>query len=127
MIDNVVCLAGSYAAMAAGLSAVVAKVSPSIGPRLRHQLQRDPVLTLLRRRAQLVEHRPDDVLLQPRPLGQDVVGRLAQVQAVAHRAAVSRSKVSAVRPASRSSTLRTRSVGVLGSDSITRRYRGRAK
>ncbi|MEH6683781.1 MAG: hypothetical protein V7664_04715 [Qipengyuania sp.] len=36
MIDNVVFLAGSYAAMAAGLSAVVAKVSPSIGPRLRH-------------------------------------------------------------------------------------------
>ena len=34
MIDNVVFLAGSYAAMAAGLSAVVAKVSPSIGPRL---------------------------------------------------------------------------------------------
>jgi hypothetical protein len=36
MIDNAIFLAGSYAAMAAGLSVTVAKVSPTIGPRLRH-------------------------------------------------------------------------------------------
>ncbi|MBY6128955.1 hypothetical protein KUW15_09525 [Qipengyuania aquimaris] len=29
-------LMGSYAAMSAGMSAMIAKVSPSIGPRMRH-------------------------------------------------------------------------------------------
>lgn len=36
MIDNAIILAGSYAAMAAGLSVAIAKVSPTIGPRMRH-------------------------------------------------------------------------------------------
>ena len=36
MIDSAVFLIGAYGAMAAGLSATVAKVSPTIGPRLRH-------------------------------------------------------------------------------------------
>ena len=36
MFDNAIFLAASYAAMSAGLSATVAKVSPTIGPRLRH-------------------------------------------------------------------------------------------
>ncbi|MBO6526284.1 hypothetical protein [Erythrobacter sp.] len=36
MIDNAVFLIAAYGAMAAGLSATVAKVSPSIGPKLRH-------------------------------------------------------------------------------------------
>ncbi|MEE8229925.1 MAG: hypothetical protein V3R15_00410 [Qipengyuania citrea] len=36
MIDNMVFLAGAYAALAAGLGAGVGRVSPSIGPRLRH-------------------------------------------------------------------------------------------
>ncbi|WP_050601102.1 hypothetical protein [Qipengyuania citrea] len=36
MIDNIVFLAGAYAALAAGLGAGVGRVSPSIGPRLRH-------------------------------------------------------------------------------------------
>ena len=36
MFDNAIFLAASYAAMSAGLNATVAKVSPTIGPRLRH-------------------------------------------------------------------------------------------
>lgn len=36
MFDNAIFLAASYAALAAGMSAVLAKVSPTIGPRLRH-------------------------------------------------------------------------------------------
>ena len=36
MIDNAAFLIGSYGAMAAGLSVTVAKVSPTIGPKLRH-------------------------------------------------------------------------------------------
>ena len=36
MIDNAIILAGSYAAMAAGLSVAIAKFSPTIGPRIRH-------------------------------------------------------------------------------------------
>lgn len=36
MVDNAVFLIGAYGAMAAGLSATVAKVSPTIGPKLRH-------------------------------------------------------------------------------------------
>ena len=36
MFDNAIFLAASYAAMSAGLSATAAKVSPTIGPRLRH-------------------------------------------------------------------------------------------
>ncbi|MBO6768918.1 MAG: hypothetical protein JJ901_11545 [Erythrobacter sp.] len=36
MIDNAVFLIAAYGAMTAGLSATVAKVSPSIGPKLRH-------------------------------------------------------------------------------------------
>jgi len=36
MFDNAIFFAASYAAMSAGLSATVAKVSPTIGPRLRH-------------------------------------------------------------------------------------------
>ena len=36
MFDNAIFLAASFAAMSAGLSATVAKVSPTIGPRLRH-------------------------------------------------------------------------------------------
>jgi len=36
MIDNAAFLIGTYGAMAAGLSATVAKVSPTIGPKLRH-------------------------------------------------------------------------------------------
>lgn len=38
MIDNAAFLIGAYGAMAAGLSLTVAKVSPTIGPRLRHLL-----------------------------------------------------------------------------------------
>ncbi len=63
------------------------------------------------------EHRPDVVLGEPGPLGEDEVRRLAEVQLVAH---AERSKVSGVTPHSRSSILRTRSVGVLGRWSITR-------
>ena len=36
MFDNAVFLAGTYAAMAAGLSLAMTKFSPTIGPRLRH-------------------------------------------------------------------------------------------
>lgn len=36
MIDDPVILAGAYAVIAAGFSVTVAKVSPTIGPRLRH-------------------------------------------------------------------------------------------
>ncbi|WP_370030370.1 hypothetical protein [Qipengyuania mesophila] len=36
MIDNAAVLIGAYAAMAAGLSVTVAKVSPTIGPKVRH-------------------------------------------------------------------------------------------
>jgi hypothetical protein len=36
MFDNVAVLIGAYGAMAVGLSIAVAKVSPMIGPRLRH-------------------------------------------------------------------------------------------
>mgnify|MGYP001232956929 FL=1 len=36
MIDNAAFLIGTYGAMAAGLSVTIAKVSPTIGPRLRH-------------------------------------------------------------------------------------------
>lgn len=82
---------------------------------------------------QLGEHRPHNVLAQPGPLRQDVLGGLAQVEVVAaHRSGAggpctARSWVSGVTPSSRSSTLRTRSVGVFGSASITRRKRGTAK
>ncbi|NNC52856.1 MAG: hypothetical protein EX258_09725 [Sphingomonadaceae bacterium] len=36
MIDTAAFVIGSYAAMSASMSAFVAKVSPTIGPRLRH-------------------------------------------------------------------------------------------
>ena len=36
MIDNAIFLAGSYAAMAAGLSVAIGRFSPTIGPRMRH-------------------------------------------------------------------------------------------
>ena len=36
MIDNAAFLIAAYGAMAAGLSATIARVSPTIGPRLRH-------------------------------------------------------------------------------------------
>ena len=36
MIDNAILLAGSYVAISAALSAGIAKVSPTVGPRLRH-------------------------------------------------------------------------------------------
>lgn len=36
LIDNAAFLIGAYGAMAAGLSITVAKISPTIGPRLRH-------------------------------------------------------------------------------------------
>jgi hypothetical protein len=36
MIDTAAFLIGSYGAMAAGLSVTIAKVSPTIGPRMRH-------------------------------------------------------------------------------------------
>ena len=36
MIDNAAFLIASYGAMAAGMSVAVAKISPTIGPRLRH-------------------------------------------------------------------------------------------
>ena len=36
MLDNVAVLVGAYGAMTVGLSIAVAKVSPMIGPRLRH-------------------------------------------------------------------------------------------
>lgn len=36
MIDSAAFLIGAYGAMAAGLSVTVARVSPTIGPKLRH-------------------------------------------------------------------------------------------
>ena len=36
MLDNASFLVGAYAVMSAGLGVSVAKISPSIGPRLRH-------------------------------------------------------------------------------------------
>lgn len=36
MFDHAAILMGVYASMSAGMSVAVAKVSPSIGPRLRH-------------------------------------------------------------------------------------------
>lgn len=36
MFDNAIFVIGSYAAMSASMSAFIAKVSPTIGPRLRH-------------------------------------------------------------------------------------------
>jgi len=36
MLDNVAVLIGAYGAMTVGLSIAVARISPMIGPRLRH-------------------------------------------------------------------------------------------
>lgn len=36
MLDNIAVLIGAYGAMTVGLSIAVAKISPMIGPRLRH-------------------------------------------------------------------------------------------